>query len=325
MSLSVTVSSLLSRGIALHLVVVWVMAQTSLSCGASPASENSLPDTVASIPPNWRSLELYASEVTGSITTRIDLRKISAADVRSNLIDGPNQMRQRVAGTRIQEIAIASSIRLLLGVGIETQSRLWFNEDDGLPLQLIRIRQGRNPSRKLYRFGSNRVYRLRKKPSNSEETERPPEHWSQASESFYSLPDPEGECPAILESSQLLYLLSDPDPMIGKRSGELCVFDRKRVYRVEFRILGREQIDVDYLQVAAGQETRVSRTLEALHLALNSRPVDGAQGEAEPFSFLGLKDEIHLLLSDPGRIPLRVRGQVPGFGMIYLELKKLIR
>ena len=45
----------------------------------------------------------------------------------------------------------------------------------------------------------------------------------------------------------------------------------------------------------------------------------------EPFSFLGLKDEIHLLLSDPGRIPLRVRGQVPGFGMIDLELKKLIR
>ena len=45
----------------------------------------------------------------------------------------------------------------------------------------------------------------------------------------------------------------------------------------------------------------------------------------EPFSFLGLKDEIHLLLSDPGRIPLRVRGQVPGFGMIDLELKTLIR
>jgi hypothetical protein len=44
----------------------------------------------------------------------------------------------------------------------------------------------------------------------------------------------------------------------------------------------------------------------------------------EPFSFLGLKD-VHLLLSDPGRIPLRVRGKVPGFGMIDLELKKLTR
>ena len=102
------------------------------------------------------------------------------------------------------------------------------------------------------------------------------------------------------------------------------MFDRKHVYRVGFRTLGREQLDVDYLQVAAGQETRVRRTLEALHVVLTSRPLEGAREDVEPFSFLGLKD-VHLLLSDPGRIPLRVRGKVPGFGMIDLELKKLTR
>ena len=45
----------------------------------------------------------------------------------------------------------------------------------------------------------------------------------------------------------------------------------------------------------------------------------------KPFSFLEQQNKIYLLLSDPGRIPLRVHGQVPAFGMIDLELKKLIR
>jgi hypothetical protein len=113
--------------------------------------------------------------------------------------------------------------------------------------------------------------------------------------------------------------------MLSERPVALCLFDRKYVYRVGFRTLGREQLEVDYLRIAASQETRVKRTLEALHVTLTSRPLEGAREDVEPFSFLGLKDEIHLLLSDPGRIPLRVRGQVPGFGMIDLELKKLTR
>lgn len=323
--MSVTVSRLVSRGIALHLVVVLAMALSSQSYGAAPASKIVLPDTVASIPLNWRNLELHDSRMTGSVTTRIDLRKPSASDLQSTLIDAPIQISQRVAGTRIHEITVAHSIRLLLGAGIETQNRLWFNENDGLPLQLIRIRQGSGPSQKLYRFGSNQVYRLRRKPRNRAETKQPPEHWSKISESLYPLPSPNETCPAILESSQLLYLLSNPDFMLSERPGELCVFDRKRVYKVSFRVLRREQVDVDYLQIAAGQESSIRHTQEAFHIILTSRPLEIARGEMEPFSFLGLKDEIHLLISDPERIPLRVRGLVPGFGMIDLELKKLIR
>jgi hypothetical protein len=128
-----------------------------------------------------------------------------------------------------------------------------------------------------------------------------------------------------LEASQLLTLLSNPDQLLSERPAELCVFDRKHVYRVGFRTLGRVQLDVDYLQLAAGQETRVRRTMEALHVALTSRPLAGAREDVGPFSLLGLQDEIHLLLSEPERILLQVRGQVPGFGMINLELKKLTR
>ena len=321
----VTVNCLVPRVTALFLVALLAMALSSLAYGATPVTESSRPDTVARIPLDWRSLELHDSGVTGSVTARIDLRTLSAADVQSTLVDVPNQLSRRVVPPRLQELVASNSVRLLLGTGIETQSRLWFNEDDGLPLQLIRIRQGNNPYRKTYRFGSNRVYRLRREPASKAETGQPPEHWSRISESFYPLPDPAGECPVILESSQLLYLLTKPDHALDERPEELCVFDRKRVYKVRFRTLGREETDVDYRQIAASQETRVRRTLQAFHVTLTSHPVDGTRGDVEPFSFLGLKGEIHLLLSSPGRIPLRVRGKVPGFGMIDLELKKLIR
>ena len=307
----------------LCIVMVLAMAQSSLSYGAF--SENSRMDSVVPTPLNWHKLELQDAGVIASVTTRIDLRKLSATDVRPILSDGPQQISPRVAAPRVQELVVSNTIQLLPGTEIETRARLWFNADDGLPLQLVRTRLGSNPSRKLYRFGNKQVYRLRSKPGNRAETGQPPGQWSQIRESFYPLPDPDGECPTILESSQLLTLLSNPDQLLSERPAELCVFDRKHVYRVGFRTLGREQLDVDYLQLAAGQETRVKRTMEALHVTLTSRPFADAREDVEPFSLLGLQDEIHLLLSEPGRILLQVRGQVPGFGMIDLELKKLTR
>lgn len=320
----VTINRLLSRGMVLNPVMVWVLAQACLSYGATVAAESRQPD-VAPVPLNWRSLALRDAGLTGSVTTRVELRTLPVTELQSSLLVASKLLSPRVAGTRIQELVVASSVRLLLGAGIETEERLWFNEDDGLPLQLVRLRRGSKPSEKLYRFGNQQVYRLRRQPANRVETRQLPEQWSQTSESIYPLPGPGEGCATILESSQLLYLLSSPNHEFSEQAVALCVFDRQRVYRVGFRVLGREQVDVDYLQVAAGQETRVSRRLDAFRLALDSRPVGGAHEDDEPFSFLGLSGEIHLLLADPGRVPLRVRGQVPGFGMIDLELEKMTR
>ena len=316
------------KKMTLCVVMVLAMAQSSLSYGAT--LEDSRTDSVAPAPLNghklnWHKLELQDAGVIASVTTRIDLRKLAATAVRPLLSNGPQQIAPRVAAPWIQELVVSNTIQLLLGANIETQARLWFNADDGLPLQLVRIRQGSDPTRKLYRFGNKQVYRLRSKPGNKAETGQSPEHWSQIKESFYPLPDPDGECPTILEASQLLTLLSNPDQLLSERPAERCVFDRKHVYRVAFRTLGREQLDVDYLQLATGQETRVRRTMEARHVTLTSRPLAGAREDVEPFSLLGLQNEIHLLLSDPERIPLRVSGQVPGFGDIDLELKTLAR
>ena len=320
---SVTCNRLASRGMTLCLAMVLAMAQSSLSYGT--ASEHSRTNSVAPPPLNWHKLELQDAGVIASVTTRIERRNLAATTVRPILSDGPQQIAPRIAAPRIQKLVVSNTIQLLLGAEIETQASLWFNEDDGLPLQLVRIRRGSNPTRKIYRFGSKQVYRLRSKPGNRAETGQSPEHWSQIKESFYPLPDPDGECPTILESSQLLMLLTNPEQVLGEQPVELCVFDRKRVYRVGFRTLGQEQVDVDYLQSTAGQETRVRRTMAATRVAFTSRPLAGTREDVEPFSLLGLQQEIHLLLSDPERIPLQVRGQVPGFGRIDLELKKLTR
>lgn len=316
----VTVNRLVFRGTALKLVLMLAITACSLLSVAADSTDMAAPHAL-----NWRTLKLWNSGVTGSVTTRIEWRKYPAAEVQSTLLDMPQLISQQQAGTRILELEVANSIRLLLGAGIESQSRLWFNEGDGLPLQLMRVRRGSKPSQKLYRFGSSRVYRQRRQPADRAETEQPAERWSKVSESFYPLPDADAGCTVILESSQLLYLLSRPDTEPGDSRGALCVFDRQRVYRVEFRILGREPLEVNYLQLEASQEIRVKHTLEALHVALNGHPLGSEPADVQPFSFLGLQGDIQLLLSDPGRIPLRVRGQVPGFGMIDLELVELTR
>ena len=309
---------------ALCLVVLLAM-QTGLSAAAAPAAPGSGTETVAPPLPDWHALELQDAGMIAALTTRIDLKELPAAALRSVLIDGPERLSRRLASPRVRELAVTSTVQLLLGAGIETRSRLWFNADDGLPLQLVRTSRGSNPARKLYRFGSHEVYRLRSKPADSTESSGPAEAWSRRSESYYPLPAPDEACPAILESSQLLYLLTRPAPAASETPEALCLFDRKHVYRVELRTLGREQLDVDYLQVIAGREIRVRDTLQSVHVMLDSKPLEESREDTEPFSFLGLQGEIHLLLSDPGRIPLRIRGQVPGYGEIELELGKLAR
>ena len=323
--MSVTVNRLLSRGIAVQLVLLLALVPLIPSFAAAAVSEHKQTGTAAPSGLNWRSLELRDAGVTGSVTTRIELSKHTAAEVQAILIDAPNLVSQRAAGTRIEVLEVASSIRSLLGVNIENQTRLWFNVNDGLPLQLMRLRQGRKPSQKLYRFGSSQVYRQRRQPADKTEAGQPAEHWSEISESYYPLPDPDKECPVILESSQLLYLLSNPDHVFSERAQELCVFDRQRVYRVGIRLLGREPLAGDYLQLDASDETRVKRTLQALRVGVTSHLLEGAPEDVQPFSFLGLDDDIELLLSDPGRIPLRIHGRVSGFGTLDLELKKLAR
>jgi hypothetical protein len=166
---------------------------------------------------------------------------------------------------------------------------------------------------------------MRSQPASSAETRQSPDKWSQISESFYPLTAPGEVCPVILESSQILYLLSEPGHEFGKEPEKFCVFDRKHVYQVILQTLGQERLAVDYLQLTAGHENRVRHTQEATHVVFSGLPVADAPGDVQPFSFLGLKGDIHILLSEPGRIPLQIRGEVTGFGNVDLELKKLTR
>ena len=271
---------------------------------------------------NWHALEFQASGVAGSVTTRIDLRKASDTGYSSH---AASRGQTRVTAWRGQPGSgdgVNSKVHLLVGAGIETGERLWFNEDEGLPLQLTRIRQGSKPSWKQYRFGSERVYRVRKKPANDKEAVQSAEKWSRSSESFYPLPD--GECTSVLESLQLIYLLSSPQYRISEASQTLCVFSRKHLYQVKLLVAEPGLLDVDYLQMVGDEKTRIREELRTISMVLKSVPLKGSAAAAKPFSFLGMKGDIHFLLSDPGRIPLQISGQVPGFGMIDLELRKLV-
>lgn len=312
--------SLISMESVRRLIVALAMTQTCLSYADAPASESAQADYIAPFQQNWHTLEFNASGMTGSVTTRIGQRKLSATDVQAALLDAADLKYPHAASTWVAEMNVDSRIHMSVGPGFDTRERLWFNEDEGLPLQLKRIRSGSNPSSKLYRFGSDGVYRLRKKPDNETEAGQSPGHWSRSSESLYPLP--KGECPSVLESLQLLYLLSSTQYGISEASQPLCVFNRKHVYQVKLRIAEAGPFDVDFLQVVGDEETEIRETLQPIHMILNSRPL-GDEPAVKPFSFLGMQGEIHVLLSDPGRIPLRISGQVPGFGAIDLELKKL--
>ena len=108
-------NNLVSREMVRNLIVAVAMTQTWLAYAKAPVSEDARPDMVAPIPLNWQALEFHASGVAGSMTTRIELRKLSATDVQVSLLDAAKLKSPRGAANRIVEIGIDSRVQLLVG------------------------------------------------------------------------------------------------------------------------------------------------------------------------------------------------------------------
>jgi hypothetical protein len=297
-----------------------LLAMVHRGVAAAAAGPSGCAGSDAGLP--WRSLELVSEGVLTRVTTRAELEKVAASAVLARLIEAPGREPRQPSGERVAVLTVQSDIRMLAG-GFETKSRLWFDPGDGSPLQLSRTRRGRDDYEKIYRFTDGGVYRVRRTPDGPREAKLPPARWSLVKESYYPLSGQDKGCAGLLESSQLLYVLSASPPPAAATPREYCVFDRQALYRVRVVQTARESAKTAYVDTAGHARRPDEARVDAYRLGLSA---GGGGDEDEPaFSFLGLQGDIRILLSATERLPLRVGGKVPGFGSVELELRQLER
>jgi hypothetical protein len=157
-------------------------------------------------------------------------------------------------------------------------------------------------------------------PKTKGETSLDPAKWTDVKTSFYPYDLTRLECPQVVDPMLLIYLVSAAP--INKDSDvlSLCVFGKQELHQVRLRVQGLETLEVDYSEKAGEGEVRKKGKVDGLRVTLESEPMVRDKKNAESFSFLGMHEDIAILIDPELRIPLQVSGKIPTVGAVTLKL-----
>ncbi len=254
--------------------------------------------------PDWRSLTL---ELPPAFVVKAELERIEPS--AAPLIDRPRALAPQTS--RLLHLKVTSHLKWFL----TTKSwlgDLWL-QPDRVALQRNRLKSGKRPNLKIYRYAEDGVYRLRYRPDGKNESS--PERWPLESERFHPYPRAVRQrCPVIGDPYVLLILLSQAEV-----PGEpLCLFNKRTVYQVTLQRAGKRTVSVAYRRDGDTVQTR----LEAERWLIRPVPLD-PERSPEPFEFLGMEGTIEVLRDPVSHLPVRFQGRVESFPRARLSLTRV--
>ena len=271
----------------------------------------------------WKSLLFKSDNFIGTVTTKAELEEVSVDRMSGMLIASPQGVVLKPTGAKVLIATISSAIDPLIGSEEKLVTRVWFAPQDATALQRIRLRKGKEKWEKTYRWTEDGVYRLNVKPKGAEEEELPIERWTDIENSFYPYDLDQSQCGSVSEPSALLYLVSTFGLAVGDPPLHLCVFNKKQLHRVRVRAEKHQLLKINYLEKSQHKETRRNGTAEVLKISFTSRSLFADEARAEPFSFLGLKDDFDIFIDKVSKIPVQVSGKIPGIGRVDIKLREI--
>gem|GEM_PF-4343523 len=212
----------------------------------------------------------------------------------------------------------------LIGPTINLSDSTWLDPSTLAAYRQIRTRSGTNDSFKAYSFTKAGVHRLRRESPGQQETSTSPAEQNEIKESFYPYPAQKVACGPISTPGVLLLLASSMVESKVDGPPWICLFDRKRTYRV---FVERENLPPsrsDSLEVAvAGRGTVRMGISGVARYRFKPHPLGEDDEDGKEFSFAGLTGEVYLLVDRETALPFRIVGEVSGFGKVEFNLQKV--
>jgi hypothetical protein len=287
---------------------------------AQSSPENHLdPQRVA-----WTHLSYRANTFLGKVTVQVQLTFISACEAQRALIVSPKGIPTPIESPRACFITVHRTVDPTFGSKITETDTVWFNPGEAGALGRSRLRRGNDDFKKVYRFTDHGVYRYRQEPKDQQETSLAPEKWTDVKSNFYTYNMRQLGCSTVSERSILLYVGSamlfseNRDPL------SLCVFGKRQLHRVRLSAAGVQALKVNYKEKSRHNDVARKATVEARKITLSAKPLDSDLNDVENFSFLGLHENIVILIHPASRLPLQISGDVPRLGKIDLKLQQVI-
>ena len=183
----------------------------------------------------------------------------------------------------------------------------------GCLLRRSRLTSGKDKRLKEYHYAPEQLVRIRREPDSSRDL--PPAQWPVSSRRDISYPALEEG--AVLTSMPALLLVAGSVVEAPGQAATVYVHGDFNFYRVRLRVVGEEQVEVDYSLVGGTQQMKGDRS--AIVVGLQVDPVGTSRGDPE-FSLLGLGGRVSILLDRQSRLPLQVRGRAPRIGETEINL-----
>ncbi len=190
---------------------------------------------------------------------------------------------------------------------------VWFDGTSGAAAQRVRLKLGKDPSRKSYRFGRDGIHRVVAKPRDASESKLEADAWTDVRHVYFPYPSTRPGCEDV--SDPLLLLVLAGDLGSGADSHKtVCVFNKKTLYRADLETEGTEKLQVRYDLKTGGGQASKEGVVTATKVRVSAKLVDPQAPNRDDFEFLGLEGEISIWVDRATGLPLAVDGELPDVG-----------
>ena len=268
----------------------------------------------------WSRLEFRAADRPDDLSVEVRLSKATPEAQAALLDSGPGD--EPVPSQDATLLQMTSTIEVF-ATGRAYRTDIWFYSAGVSPLQRRRDKTGKGANRKIFRYLSDGVRRLRIEPNGRSEAKLVPEQWTDVKELFYPFSAARADCP-VLSDPNLLFVIASAGAVGGK--GEplaLCVFNKQTIHRVRLAAEPGETLEADYLEVKGADRNQVRRTASVRKIRIQASVPEADEDNAEPFEFFEMRGEIEIDLDADSGLPLRVAGEIGGVGRVDFLLSEV--
>lgn len=299
-------------------VLITVALGVMLSIHTVIASEKSavLPDIPALDPTkvSWSELEYTASKYLMSVDAGIKFKRLSPADAGRYLAKTIPEKGDASLST--EKILLSLRTQVL---GNKSETEMLMNIDSQA-IQNSAYVTGLKHRYRVYRYGSDSIYRQKRYPASSRERKGGWESWSDIREHEYA--NPKQMPPVVTEVEALFYILSAARDLGNYSIIHSYIYDRDGIIDIALEAQGSKLIEVDFYEIASnGERNRVQKKMNATKFNVVAKPYGSSERSSKELDLVGLSGDLILWVDGKTGVVLQVDGSAKYIGDVSIRLK----
>jgi hypothetical protein len=266
---------------------------------------------------DWSRLTFRAPSRPDDLSAEVRLVEIAPERLADLLLPSPGSEPVVPVGASV--LQMTSTINVFV-TGRAYRTEILFDPTGLSPLQRIRDKTGSDANRKVYRYLAEDVRRRRIEPDGRAEANLAPEHWTHVKDHVYPFGAARAACPTLTDPNLLLLLVSAGAVTPAVEPLALCVFNKKGIHEVRLSADPEATLAADYLEIRGATRTELRRDARVRRIRIEAVLPKLEGLTPDPFEFFEMGGEIEIDLDADSGLPLRIGGEISGFGRVEFLL-----